>query len=76
MQALLDKLLPGDAYGAPLALATFHLALSEIDQAAEWTGKAIEQRHPATFFYLNVHGRALRASRWWPDLARRLNLPG
>jgi serine/threonine-protein kinase len=74
-QALLDKLLPGEAYGAPLALATFHLACSEVDQAAEWMIKAIEQRHPAIFLVLNVHGKPLRSSRRWPDLAKRLNLP-
>jgi eukaryotic-like serine/threonine-protein kinase len=73
-EALLDKLRPGDAYGAPIGLGTFHLVCSEIEPAAEWVKKAIAQRHPAVFFFLNVHGQALRSSPSWPQLADSLNL--
>jgi eukaryotic-like serine/threonine-protein kinase len=73
-EAMLDKLRPGDAYGAPIGLGTFHLLRSDIEQAAEWVKRAIEQRHPAVFFFLNVHGQALRSSPSWPQLADSLNL--
>jgi eukaryotic-like serine/threonine-protein kinase len=73
-EALIEKLKPGDAYGAPIGLGTFHLLCSEFDQAVDWVKKAIEQRHPAVFFFLNVHGQALRSSPSWPQLADSLNL--
>jgi tetratricopeptide (TPR) repeat protein len=72
---LLQTLRPGVAYGAPLALATFHLACSDIDQVAHWTEKAIDQRHPALPFFLNAHAQALRSHPRWPALARMMNLP-
>jgi eukaryotic-like serine/threonine-protein kinase len=73
-EALLEGLKPGDAYGAPLALGTFHLLCSEIDLAVEWAKRSIEQRHPAIFFFLNAHGQTLRSSPSWPALADSMNL--
>ena len=35
-----------EAYGAPRGLATFHFLCGEIDQAAAWAEKSIEQRDP------------------------------
>jgi tetratricopeptide (TPR) repeat protein len=35
-----------DAYGAPRGLATYHFLCGEIDQAADWAGKSVEQRDP------------------------------
>jgi len=72
--ALLEKLRPGDAYGAPLALATFYLACADIDQVAHWTERAIEQRHPAITFFLNTHAQVLRSHPRWPTLAAMMNL--
>ena len=74
-EALLQKLLPGDAYGAPLGLAHYHLYCGELDKAIDWTQKSIEQRHPAVLFFLNVHMQTFRSSPRWPGLARVLNLP-
>jgi TolB-like protein/predicted Ser/Thr protein kinase len=73
-EELLEKLKPGDAYGAPIGLGTFHFLCSEFEQSVDWVRKAIEQRHPAVFFFLNVHGQALRSSPSWPELADSLNL--
>ena len=73
-EELLEKLKPGDAYGAPIGLGTFHFLCSEFEQSVDWVRKAIEQRHPAVFFFLNVHGQALRSSPSWPQLADSLNL--
>jgi tetratricopeptide (TPR) repeat protein len=73
-EELLETLRPGRAYGTPLALATFHLACSEIEACADWTERVIAERHPALFFFLRAHAHALRKSPRWPTLARRLNL--
>jgi hypothetical protein len=53
---------------------TYHLHRGELDAAADWTAKAIEQRQPAVFFLLSV-AAALRSSPRWPALARRIRLP-
>jgi hypothetical protein len=53
---------------------TYHLHRGELDAAADWTAKAIEQRQPAVFFFLSV-AAALRSSPRWPALARRIRLP-
>src|SRR3974377_45178 len=45
-QELLETFKPGDAYGAPIGLASYYLYLGEIDKAADWLAKAIAQRHP------------------------------
>jgi serine/threonine-protein kinase len=72
---LLQKLLPGDTYGAPLGLAHFYLYCEDVDQAIYWAEKAIEQRQPAVLFFLNTHAQLLRSSPRWLNLARLLNLP-
>jgi TolB-like protein/Tfp pilus assembly protein PilF/predicted Ser/Thr protein kinase len=72
-QELMGKRLPGDAYGTPLGLALFHLLMSDIEKAADWTEKAIGQRQAAVLFFLRTHGQALRASSRWPGLAALLN---
>jgi serine/threonine-protein kinase len=72
---ILEKLKSGQDYGRPLAFATYHLSSSEIDAAAEWTGKAIAERHSAIFFFLRTHARPLTASARWPELAKMLRLP-
>jgi hypothetical protein len=71
----LEKLKSGPPYGKPLGLATFHLCCSQIDAAADWTERAIEERHPALFFFLRAHAHALLESPRWPALARLLKLP-
>jgi serine/threonine protein kinase/Tfp pilus assembly protein PilF len=76
-ETLLEKLKPGRAYGAPRALATFHLLCGEIEKAADWTEKAIEQHDPLLLLFLRGPlGKALRSSSRWPALAKLMNLPG
>ena len=72
---LLEPLRSSPVYGAPLAFATFHLYRSELDSCADWVEKGIAERHPAMFFFLRSHARALLASDRWPGIAKRLNLP-
>jgi serine/threonine-protein kinase len=50
--------LRGDAYGGPVGLAVYSLARGEIEQAVEWSAKAVEQRFPA--FIPRLIGRSSR----------------
>lgn len=72
---LLENVKSGPPYGKPLALATFHMCCSQIDAAADWTERAIEERHPALFFFLRAHAHDLLGNPRWPGLARMLKLP-
>ena len=75
-QGLLDKLGSGQAYGAPHGLAIFHLLCSDIDRAAAWVEKAIEERDPSVLQSLRQpYAQPLRSSRHWPKLAKLMNLP-
>jgi serine/threonine protein kinase len=72
---VLHKLGDGQAYGAPLAFVIYHLLCSQIDLAAEWTEKAIEQRDAALTSYLQLPQlKELRRSSRWPALAKMMNL--
>jgi tetratricopeptide (TPR) repeat protein len=73
---LIQKLGAADAYGASTALALYRLCLGEIDAAADWFGKAIEERFCLTCVFLQgAVGEPLRASPRWPKLAAMMNLP-
>ncbi len=69
---LTQKLMPGEAYGAPLGLCYFYLLCGEIERATDWLEKAIEQRQPNVGIYMLLHSRF--TSRW-SALARLMNLP-
>ena len=74
--AVLHKLGDGQAYGAPLAFVIYYLLCSQIDMAADWAEKAIEQRDAALTSYLQLPQlKELRRSSRWPALAKMLNLP-
>jgi hypothetical protein len=70
---LIEKLRTGGAYGAPTGLAVFHAMCGEFDLAAEWAGKAIEERYPPLISILRP---LLGSTPGWPALARSMNLPG
>jgi tetratricopeptide (TPR) repeat protein len=74
-EGLLDKLRPGQAYGAPLGFAYFHLICGEIDAAVDWVEKVIDQRHLGVFVLRGPVYKALRSSPRWPALMRMMNLP-
>jgi hypothetical protein len=75
-EALLAKLRPGEAYGAPRAFAVFHILCGAVEKAADWTEKAIEQRDPLMMLFLRYPiAKALRSSARWPALAKMMNLP-
>jgi TolB-like protein/Tfp pilus assembly protein PilF/predicted Ser/Thr protein kinase len=61
----------------PSASVLFHLTCGELDPAADWVEKMIEERFP-TIVVLLQHPvcTSLRASPRWPKLAKMMNLPG
>jgi adenylate cyclase len=71
-EELIQKLMPGEAYGAPFGLYTVCSLCGEIDKAADWLEKAIDQRDPCAAIYASVW---FRSSSRWPALAKRMNLP-
>jgi eukaryotic-like serine/threonine-protein kinase len=67
--------LQGDAYGGPVGLAVYFLARGEIEQAVEWSAKAVEQRFPAFIPRLiRAFEPSLRRSAAWPELLKKMNL--
>jgi eukaryotic-like serine/threonine-protein kinase len=76
--ALVEKLnaASGNTYGTPMALAVLNAMSGNTDAAADWYGKAIEERDPAVVGYLRTPlMQKLQASTRWPALASQLNLP-
>jgi tetratricopeptide (TPR) repeat protein len=72
---LVQKLGSGEAYGVPIGLAIFHTCCGEIDLAANWFEKAIEERYSMVAAFLqSAIGEPLRASPRWPKLAALMNL--
>jgi tetratricopeptide (TPR) repeat protein len=74
-QEVLEKLGDGRDYGTPFGFLYYHLVCSEIEQAADWAEKAIEQREPTIrFFLMYPLAKKLRQSSRWPALAKMINL--
>ena len=74
---LIQRLGSGQVYGTPMGLAVFHICCDEIDLAADWIEKAIEERFPIVAYWLQgAIAEPLRASPRWPKLAALMNLPG
>ena len=75
-RSIAEELGSGEALGDARAHALFHLICGEIDEAADWVEKAIEQHDSSMRFYLGfVICKGLRASHRWPKIARMVNLP-
>jgi eukaryotic-like serine/threonine-protein kinase len=66
----------GEAPRPLMGRVLYHLACSEMDQAADWYERAINARDPFALVFANVpFADAFRASARWPKLARMMNLP-
>jgi serine/threonine-protein kinase len=75
-RSVLEKLGDGTPSGAALGFFYYYLVCSEIERAADWAEKVIEQREPALLFLLLLPlSKDLRRSSRWPALAQRMNLP-
>jgi TolB-like protein len=74
--APLEQLLAAtQGIGDAPAHALFHLLCGDLDQAADWSEKAIEERDLSISIYLRfVVSKDLRASPRWGKIARQLNL--
>jgi TolB-like protein len=74
---IIRRLGAGEMYGASTGLALFHICCGEIDLAADWFEKAIDERFPFVPPTLRSGPIAepLRASPRWPKLAALMNLP-
>jgi serine/threonine-protein kinase len=74
-EKLVRNLRPGEAYGASAGLALFHTCQGQVDPAADWFEKAIEERNSLVVLVLqSAIGEQLRASPRWPKLASLMNL--
>ena len=75
-ETLYRSLGSGAQFGDARAQAVYHLICGEIDTAADWVEKAIDERDHSMQYYLRfVIGRRLRASPRWPTIARMSNIP-
>jgi tetratricopeptide (TPR) repeat protein len=75
-QQVLRGIEPGSQYAQPLGWTVYHLLAGDIDTAADWMERAIEQRVPGAVVHRLVPVyAALRASPRWPKLAKMMNLP-
>jgi tetratricopeptide (TPR) repeat protein len=71
-EELIQRLMPGEAYGAPCGLSFFYFVCGELDRAAEWWEKVIEQRFPAIQLTALI---CSRSNPRWPRIAELMNLP-
>jgi hypothetical protein len=54
----------------------YHLQVSELDAAADWYARMIDQRDPFALVYARGSAtRALREHHRWPELAELMKLP-
>jgi eukaryotic-like serine/threonine-protein kinase len=72
---IIQKLGASEIYGASTGLALFHICCGEIDLAADWYEKAIEERYSSVVYWLqSATAEPLRTSPRWPKLAALMNL--
>jgi TolB-like protein len=74
-QDVLKALGSSDAFGTTRGVAVFHTCCGQIDLAADWFERAIEERDPSAPALLqSAIGEPLRLSSRWPKLAALMNL--
>ena len=76
---LLQKLLPANRYGTPMGLLLVQLMCSEMDRAADWAWKVLEERDPRLITVIALlraqpQNIFLSDSRW-AALARAMKVP-
>jgi eukaryotic-like serine/threonine-protein kinase len=74
-ERLFGRLGDGQAYGAPAAFLQYFMARGDVDRAADWAAKAIEQRWPQIVLILQAHAGELCRSSRWPELMKMVNSP-
>jgi tetratricopeptide (TPR) repeat protein len=71
-EELIQKLMSIENYNIPIGLSLSYLVCGELDRAAEWWEKVIEQRSPLAPDFGSVF---FRSTSQWPALARLMKLP-
>ena len=75
-RTLYESLGASETFGDARAQAVYHLLYGDVDTAADWVEKAIEQRDQSMMYYLRfVISRPLQASDRWTRIARMINVP-
>lgn len=73
---LLQELGSGERSLTSAGWALFHICCGEIDSAADWYERVIEERDPIAIETLQTAiGEPVRSSPRWPKLAAMMNLP-
>ena len=66
----------GDAPRPPIGMALYHAIVDELDQAADWYARAVEQHDPFTIvFAASPQMAELRKTPRWRDVAALMKLP-
>ncbi len=74
-RALLEQLGDGTAFGTPGGFLCYHAVLANIESAADWYQKAIEQRDPrAPWLFPLQFGDLFASNSRWPGLRQTMNL--
>ncbi len=75
-EELLRQLGETDRHGAALGFTAAYIVRRDVEQAAEWAARAIEERNPHIPWLLrHPISEPLRRGDQWPALAKKLNLP-
>jgi eukaryotic-like serine/threonine-protein kinase len=74
-EALVQRLMELPAHRTSIGMSQYHLACSEVEAAADWVERAVEQRALFVLYHLGGPLKPLRSTQRWPKLANMLNLP-
>jgi serine/threonine-protein kinase len=78
-EELRRKLVAGDRYGTAMGLLLFHLVRSELDVAADWAWKVLQERDTRLIYILGLlrapSRNLLRSNERWSAIAGALNIP-
>jgi tetratricopeptide (TPR) repeat protein len=72
---LCQSLGQGERFGDVRAQALYHLLIGDLETAADWVERGLEERDHSLMYYLRfVIGRPLKASQRWARIARMANM--
>jgi tetratricopeptide (TPR) repeat protein len=76
---LQPELFPQDQYGTAMGLTLFHVGCSEMEQAANWAERAIEQRDSRMILFMGLmrafQTNMLRRDTTWSAIAAKIGIP-
>uniref|UniRef100_Q02AP4 Serine/threonine protein kinase n=1 Tax=Solibacter usitatus (strain Ellin6076) TaxID=234267 RepID=Q02AP4_SOLUE len=75
-QAVVESFGDGAAFGATAGLFAYYATVRDMDRAAHWFEKAIEQRDTrCPWIFPHMLGDTVSSNPHWPRLAKMMNLP-